>query len=83
MPFKLPDLPYGYDALEPSVDATTMQIHHDKHHATCENCPRISNKTQSVIRVIQSNVMQRGMVVFVAKVMSPDVQASQLGLALH
>ncbi|MCA9302675.1 MAG: superoxide dismutase [Phycisphaerales bacterium] len=29
----LPDLPYGYDALEPAIDAETMTIHHDKHHA--------------------------------------------------
>jgi Fe-Mn family superoxide dismutase len=32
-PFKLPPLPYAYDALEPHIDALTMQIHHDKHHA--------------------------------------------------
>ncbi len=32
-PFTLPALPYAYDALEPYVDARTMQIHHDKHHA--------------------------------------------------
>lgn len=32
-PFTLPPLPYGYDALEPFIDAQTMQIHHDKHHA--------------------------------------------------
>ena len=32
-PFVLPPLPYAYDALEPYVDARTMQIHHDKHHA--------------------------------------------------
>ncbi|HEY8901693.1 MAG TPA: superoxide dismutase [Chthoniobacterales bacterium] len=32
-PFKLPPLPYAYDALEPHIDARTMQIHHDKHHA--------------------------------------------------
>jgi Fe-Mn family superoxide dismutase len=32
-PFTLPPLPYSYDALEPHIDATTMQIHHDKHHA--------------------------------------------------
>jgi Fe-Mn family superoxide dismutase len=32
-PFKVPDLGYPYDALEPFIDATTMQIHHDKHHA--------------------------------------------------
>jgi len=29
----LPDLPYEYDALEPSIDEQTMRIHHDKHHA--------------------------------------------------
>jgi Fe-Mn family superoxide dismutase len=32
--FKLPDLGYGLDALEPYIDAKTMEIHHDKHHAT-------------------------------------------------
>ena len=31
-PFTLPKLPYAYDALEPFIDAQTMQIHHDKHH---------------------------------------------------
>ncbi len=31
--FTLPKLPYAYDALEPYIDARTMQIHHDKHHA--------------------------------------------------
>ena len=31
-PFKLPDLPYAFDALEPHIDARTMEIHHDKHH---------------------------------------------------
>lgn len=30
----LPDLPYAYDALEPYIDAETMHLHHDKHHAT-------------------------------------------------
>ncbi|HUL51273.1 MAG TPA: superoxide dismutase, partial [Candidatus Nitrosotalea sp.] len=32
-PFRLPDLPYPFDALEPHIDARTMEIHHDKHHA--------------------------------------------------
>lgn len=32
MAFTTPDLPYAYDALEPSIDAQTMTIHHDKHH---------------------------------------------------
>jgi len=31
--FTLPKLPYAYDALEPHIDAETMMIHHDKHHA--------------------------------------------------
>ena len=33
MAFTLPDLPYAKDALEPHIDARTMEIHHDKHHA--------------------------------------------------
>ncbi len=32
-PYTLPPLPYPYDALEPSIDETTMRLHHDKHHA--------------------------------------------------
>jgi Fe-Mn family superoxide dismutase len=34
MAYTLPDLPYSYDALEPHIDAKTMEIHHGKHHAT-------------------------------------------------
>ena len=33
MSFELPNLPYSYDALEPNIDARTMEIHHSKHHA--------------------------------------------------
>jgi Fe-Mn family superoxide dismutase len=32
MAFELPQLPYSYDALEPHIDARTMEIHHSKHH---------------------------------------------------
>ena len=32
MSFQLPKLPYAYDALEPNIDARTMEIHHSKHH---------------------------------------------------
>jgi Fe-Mn family superoxide dismutase len=53
MPFSLPDLPYGFDALEPYIDARTMEIHHDKHHggyvaklnAALENSPALQNKS--------------------------------------
>src|SRR5215831_18699568 len=34
MAFTLPPLPYSTNALEPYIDAQTMEIHHDKHHAT-------------------------------------------------
>lgn len=33
MAYELPPLPYAFDALEPHIDAKTMEIHHDKHHA--------------------------------------------------
>ena len=36
-PFKLPSLPYASDALEPHIDARTMEIHHGKHHAAYVN----------------------------------------------
>ncbi len=49
----LPDLPYSYDALEPSIDAKTMEIHHGKHHqgyvnnlnAALENHPELQEKS--------------------------------------
>jgi len=37
MPYQLPTLPYPYDALEPHIDARTMEIHHTKHHAAYVN----------------------------------------------
>ena len=37
MAFELPDLPYAHDALEPYIDARTMEIHHGKHHQAYTN----------------------------------------------
>ncbi|WP_148253596.1 superoxide dismutase [Aidingimonas lacisalsi] len=37
MPHTLPELPYSYDALEPHIDAMTMEIHHSRHHQTYVN----------------------------------------------
>lgn len=37
MSFELPQLPYAYNALEPHIDARTMEIHHTKHHAAYTN----------------------------------------------
>ena len=53
MPFTLPSLPYAYDALEPHIDAKTMEIHHTKHHqayvnnlnAAIEKAPELQGKS--------------------------------------
>jgi superoxide dismutase, Fe-Mn family len=53
MPFSLPALPYANDALEPYIDARTMEIHHTKHHqayvnnlnAAVEKAPELANKS--------------------------------------
>ncbi len=37
MAYQLPPLPYPFDALEPTIDARTMEIHHDKHHGAYVN----------------------------------------------
>jgi Fe-Mn family superoxide dismutase len=53
MAFTLPPLPYAYDALEPHIDARTMEIHHSKHHqayvnnlnAAVEKAPELAGKS--------------------------------------
>lgn len=53
MAFQLPALPYANDALEPHIDALTMEIHHDRHHntyvtnlnAALENAPELQGKS--------------------------------------
>ena len=53
MAFTLPPLPYPPDALEPHIDKVTMELHHDKHHATyvnnankaLESAPELADKT--------------------------------------
>lgn len=53
VPFTLPPLPYAFDALEPSIDKLTMEIHHDKHHGAyvnnlnkaLESAPSLAGKT--------------------------------------
>ena len=49
--YKLPDLPYAYDALEPVIDEQTMRIHHDKHHAGYVNGANNALKQLEAIRM--------------------------------
>ncbi|HKY98702.1 MAG TPA: superoxide dismutase [Gemmatimonadaceae bacterium] len=63
MAFTLPDLPYGFDALEPHIDTATMQIHHGKHHqayinnlnAAIEKAPELAGKSlDELVRGVNS-----------------------------
>lgn len=63
MAFQLPALPYAFDALEPHIDARTMEIHHDKHHAAyvtnlnaaLEKFPALQSKSiEQLLRDINS-----------------------------
>src|SRR5437868_6347982 len=48
-PFKLPPLGYPFDALEPHIDAQTMMIHHDRHHAAYVNvCNQIAKEVPAL-----------------------------------
>lgn len=61
--FELPSLKFAFDALEPAIDARTMEIHHDKHHATyvnnlnkaLESAPELFEKTiEALLRDINT-----------------------------
>ena len=63
MAFEVPPLPYDYSALEPHIDTQTMQLHHDKHHATyvtnlntaLESQPDLQNQSiEELLRNINS-----------------------------
>ena len=54
MPFELPDLPYDYAALEPHIDARTMEIHHGKHHrAYVDNANKALDGTEWADRPVE------------------------------
>ncbi|MFL5786596.1 MAG: superoxide dismutase [Flavisolibacter sp.] len=61
MAFTLPPLPYGFDALEPHIDAQTMQIHHDKHHqAYVDNLNKAITGTDNEKKSLEELVAQAG-----------------------
>ena len=62
MPFSVPDLSYAFDALEPHIDARTMEIHHDKHHtayvtnlnAALEGTPAAEQSLETILTSLDS-----------------------------
>ena len=60
--YDLPDLPYAYDALEPSIDKATMEFHHDKHHLTyVTNINKaMEGKTQPPLVELQKTAIKDG-----------------------
>jgi Fe-Mn family superoxide dismutase len=60
MAFELPDLPYPYDALEPSIDARTMEIHHDKHHRAYTNNLNAAIKGTELEGLTIEEILARG-----------------------
>lgn len=63
MAFELPKLPYSYDALEPHIDARTMEIHHSKHHnayttnlnAAIEGTPLAGKSIEEILQNLDMN----------------------------
>jgi len=61
MPFTLPDLPYDYAALEPTIDARTMEIHHGKHHqAYVDNANKALEGTELADKPVEEVLARLG-----------------------
>jgi Fe-Mn family superoxide dismutase len=59
-PYVLPKLPYAYDALEPYIDARTMEIHHDKHHqAYVDNLNKAVSGDPALASLTVEQLLQR------------------------
>jgi Fe-Mn family superoxide dismutase len=68
MAFTLPALPYAYDALEPHIDTTTMQIHHGKHHQAY-----VDNLNKAIAGTAHENKTLEELVAFAGSI-SPAVR---------
>lgn len=68
MSYELPPLPYAYDALEPYISKSTLEFHHDKHHAAyvskyndaVKDTPHASQPIEAVIKAIAGDASMQG-----------------------
>lgn len=60
MSFTLPELPYAFDALEPHIDAKTMEIHHGKHHAGYTNNLNNAIKGTELEKLSIEEILEKG-----------------------
>jgi len=77
MAFKLPDLPYAFNALEPHIDAKTMEIHHDRHHKAYTD-----NLNKAIEGTAQENMSIEDILKNVSK-LSPAVRNNGGGFYNH
>lgn len=78
MAFSVPDLPYDFGALEPHVDARTMEIHHDRHHALY-----VANLNAAVAGTPQADMDINDLVSDAGAVSNPAVRNNGGGHANH
>lgn len=78
MAFSVPDLPYDFGALEPHIDARTMEIHHDRHHAAY-----VANLNAAVAGTPQADMDINDLVSDAVAVSSPAVRNNGGGHANH
>ena len=78
MAFSVPDLPYDFGALEPHIDARTMEIHHDRHHAAY-----VANLNAAVAGTPQESMDINDLVSDASAVASPAVRNNGGGHANH
>ena len=84
MAFTLPALPYAFDALEPHIDSTTMQIHHGKHHqAYIDNLNKAIGGTPNEGKSLEELVAKAGSISPAVRIRPTKHAGDAAHLGLH
>ncbi len=79
MAYELPKLPYPYDALEPHIDAKTMEIHHTKHHQAYIDNVNLKSVPEEIRTVVRNNGGGHANHSFFWKIMGPNAGGEPKG----